>query len=504
MPASLLAADGTEAARPLAAESVALRGLPADAASQVSPGGTGRNARSAPRFEALDALRWIASIQIVFSHFYIDGHRGRPHRVALPGAGEWWPQFALYGSNWTQFFFILSGFVLGYAEMARPAGATRLSQLQYVRKRLIAIYPTHVFALLVYALQLNVSGHVTSFMWASLPPTLLLLQSWVVVCADSGFETSASSWNVPCWFLSALMLYWLTLRSVAGFFRARCLSATSLYLFMLWACSLIPGILVESLADPTRGVCLYVNLRLGSIGYFHVFFAGVAAARLFILTCLRDSETGGAPAPGTRAMVLKPEQAPWFFRYGCCIGFAAYMTFYLLVDEEVMFLAFHNGGLIPIMVLMIFGAAVGDDPLVRHVLRQKPFVVLGQLSYAQYLMQFPAFLFVTRCNFAFRFSEGDKILFPLVLLLVGYLVQRYVQRPYTEWQRWRQQRGVVGTDERVIAWAEGLGSSLLSSWRGSLGPHPTEAATCQAGTCNSPGGGAAGTAAGHTNGSLGA
>jgi len=147
------------------------------------------------------------------------------------------------------------------------------------------------------------------------------------------------------------------------------------------------------LPEPRESQCLYLNLQNGSIGYFHVFFAGVAAARLFILTCLKDAETGSAPTPATKAMVLDPQQAPTIFKYGCCIGYLAYALFFVFVDMEVMFLTFHNGGIMPIMLLITLGAAIGADPLVKHVLRRRVFVLLGQLSYAQYLMQVPVFVF---------------------------------------------------------------------------------------------------------------
>mmetsp|Transcript_84159 Transcript_84159/g.212216 ORF Transcript_84159/g.212216 Transcript_84159/m.212216 type:complete len:516 (+) Transcript_84159:62-1609(+) len=497
MSGSLLAVDGREACRPLAAagpDPCGARAEPNCAQATASASTTTSNAKAAPRLEALDALRWIASIQIVFSHFYIDEHKGRSHWFAPPDSGEWWPQFARYGKMWTQFFFILSGFVLGYAEMTRAAGATRVSQLQYLRRRLVTIYPTYVFSLLAYMLQVQSSGQVTNFQWASMPPSLLLVQSWVVVCGDLPMEISSYSWNVPAWFLSALMLYWLTLRPVARFFRSRSLSGTCLCLLSLWAFSLVPGLLEKGLPEPRELQCMYYNLQNGSIGYFHVFFAGVATARLFILTCLKDAETGCTPNPKTKIMVLSPQQAPVIFRYGCCIGYLAYALFFLFVDMEVMFMTFHNGGIMPIMVLLVLGGAIGADPLVWHVLQRRAFVLLGQLSYAQYLMQVPVFMFfLSALRVTFDWTKGPPVLpsgalvvFPFVLVLVGYLVQRYVQRPYTEWQRWRQEKGIVGTDERAIAWIEGLAESLGNRCNRLRSARLTEAVERQGSTGDSP------------------
>lgn len=513
MTASSLAAAGRDACRPLTSASPspchADAVTPGAQTSRATSAST-RTAKAAPRLEALDALRWIASIQIVFSHFYIDAQKGRTDWFVPPAAGEWWPQFARYGKNWTQFFFILSGFVLGYAEMMRPVGATTLSQLRYLRKRLITIYPTYLFAMLAYMLQVHLFGPVTSFQWAAMPPSLVLVQSWVVVCGDQPMENTSFAWNTPAWFLSALMLYWLTLRPVAGFFRHRSLLATCLWLLGLWAFSLVPGLIERSLPVPHESQCMYFNLQNGSIGYFHVFFAGVATARLFVLTCLKDADTDGAPCTRTRTFVLHPQRAPSIFKYGCCIGYLAYALFFAFVDMEVMFMTFHNGGHMPIMVLIILGAAIGVDPLVRHVLRCRLFAVLGQLSYAQYLMQVPVFMFgVMSLGVSLDWTHGSSsalplaalIAYPFALVIVGYLVQRYVQRPYTEWQRWRQERGVVGADERAIAWIE-RGMDACGKRCRCLSGDPSAAAAGHPGsTGNSPVQHAAGGQAGGTEGS---
>ena len=49
------------------------------------------------------------------------------------------------------------------------------------------------------------------------------------------------------------------------------------------------------------------------------------------------------------------------------------------------YMLMHNGGLLPLMLLIILGAAVGRDPLAKYVLATPVFVVLGRISYAQCL-----------------------------------------------------------------------------------------------------------------------
>jgi hypothetical protein len=58
----------------------------------------------APRLETLDGPRYIASISIVLYHYY--GYDD----YAIS-------DYLILGGLWTQFFFVLAGFVLGYVEM---------------------------------------------------------------------------------------------------------------------------------------------------------------------------------------------------------------------------------------------------------------------------------------------------------------------------------------------------------------------------------------------------
>lgn len=169
------------------------------------------------------------------------------------------------------------------------------------------------------------------------------------------------------------------------------------------------------------------------------------------------------PSPDTQHYVVS-STLPWGFRYGCCIGYALYLLYFVSVDMQVMPLFFHNGGLLPIMVLIMFGAALGVDPIAKHLFQSRVGRFLGNLSYAQYLMQMPVFYFFVSfvdleslpLDSLMRgpmkiFPGSVQLAFPVALVAVAAFVQRYVQRPFTEWQQWRSQRGVKGSAELVIA-----------------------------------------------------
>merc|ERR1719401_1303162 len=188
------------------------------------PGGGGGS--GAPRLEALDAMRWVASIQIVVYHMY-------PKVEGLKEYAGWF-------ATWTQLFFLLSGFVLAYAELAKPpkTGSARVSLLRYIRRRLTVIYPAFFLSLL---LKVTYAPGKTTFQWVMLPLHGLLMQSWLPVCHTDAGHISCSPWlyNGEAWFLSVLLVFWLFLRPLAEFFRRRSLAFSGLALAACWSFSLV-------------------------------------------------------------------------------------------------------------------------------------------------------------------------------------------------------------------------------------------------------------------------
>jgi len=406
-------------------------------------GGAGGESASAPRLEALDAPRWIASIQIVFYHMH-----------QWSGAKFTW-RGIVWGSAWTQFFFMLSAFVLAYSEMARPPRKNgNVSLLQYVRKRLVVIYPSYVLSLVMCIVDPRTK---TPFEWSVLPLHLLLLQAWFPIChnyREWGFvQCSAWAWNGEAWFLSVLFFYWLFLRPLANAFRHKSLAFCYIVIAVCWIWSWVPA---EIMTWPKKcNMVIAIAVRASPFGYFHVFVSGVSCARVFILTSMRDAETDELPSPETRRLKLDVARSPFALAYGCFFGYALYATVYCFVPlhskegwlKRAPDLA-RNGGLIPIMMLVLLGAAIGVDPITRWIFRLKPLLVLGRISYLQYLFQKIVWNVVKHLN---RDLPVTKTTF-FICVLIGwaYVVQRWFEYPFTEYQLQRQKSDKKGIDQRVI------------------------------------------------------
>merc|ERR1719384_3119858 len=143
--------------------------------------------KKAPHLTLLDAPRWIASAHVVGYHYY-EGSIAYFHS----------------GGVWTQFFFVLGGFLLAYSEMTRPVAKRQaMTTWQYVRKRLITIYPLYTFSLLLILFTMVPR---TTFNWVTLPLHFMLLQailpiSWKyengVARSHLGSTTQCAGFSAP-------------------------------------------------------------------------------------------------------------------------------------------------------------------------------------------------------------------------------------------------------------------------------------------------------------------
>ncbi len=134
---------------------------------------------------ALTGLRFFAALGVVLYHF-----------VNLPGL--WPPAHALIARGYlgVPFFFILSGFVLGYNYFP-AARAGRFQSREFWRARLARLYPAYLLALvLLYsAVRLQYGQKLSPGVFAgSGIVSLLMLQDWTPAWRDI--------WNTPGWTLS--------------------------------------------------------------------------------------------------------------------------------------------------------------------------------------------------------------------------------------------------------------------------------------------------------------
>merc|ERR1712039_167802 len=102
---------------------------------------------------------------------------------------------------------------------------------------------------------------------------------------------------------------------------------------------------------------------------------------------------------------------------------------------------------------VILGAATGVDPITEWIFKSRSFVMLGRISYIQYLMQRSVWVFLNT-----HFEESlVNVLYPFALIGFAYILQATFEAPYTEWQRLTADKvGLVGRaierlDQLIVA-----------------------------------------------------
>lgn len=166
---------------------------------------------AAPRSGALDALRFLAAVFIVLYHF------GPNAPVDLAAEAP------IFARGWiaTNFFLILSGYVLGRA-YGRALDAGALKPLGFFARRLTRVWPAQVLVLgglivlVAAAAVIGIApGSPERFRLGELLAQVSLTQAWGV--------TRQAGWNEPSWTLSALVvcyalfpLIWRASRPLAG------------------------------------------------------------------------------------------------------------------------------------------------------------------------------------------------------------------------------------------------------------------------------------------------
>lgn len=210
----------------------------------------------------LDILRFVAAGLIVLYHYQSEG----------PWPLDRLSPVFLRGYLATDFFLILSGYVLGRAYGRKIAGGA-ISDEQFLLRRVMRVWPAHLAMLAAFALVIVLGdrlgtppAHPDQYQWRDLPGQALLIHAW-------GLNTG-QGWNLPTWSLSALVVCYAAFPTL---WRKLSRVGMSLLLFLgglsvVWAADLISrGLYGHVLFD--------LPFNLGVLRALPLFVFGVCIAR---------------------------------------------------------------------------------------------------------------------------------------------------------------------------------------------------------------------------------
>ena len=138
----------------------------------------------------LTGLRGIAAWWVVLYHF----------RTRIP-CPDWMATILEHGFVAVDIFFVLSGYVLLHSFLRFGADPTFMSSLEFLWRRLVRVYPAHIFVLILYlsvptailccSSMKDLGGRFTVPYFVM---SVLLIQNWGL--------SNDLQWNVPAWSIS--------------------------------------------------------------------------------------------------------------------------------------------------------------------------------------------------------------------------------------------------------------------------------------------------------------
>lgn len=370
------------------------------------------------RYEALDGLRGIAALIVVFHHLQINSIFRHL-------------DFVLYGELFVDVFFMMSGFVIAASYLDRIGNADQAKR--FLTLRFFRIYPLHIVVLSFFVVQeigrllfWKSGGVINSSVPFSgsrsldlLGATTFLVQSWG--------PFGKNSWNGPSWSISSEALAYIvfTLAVMWRPFHSRL--ANPILIAAAVVAYVFASVARDGLAEATYGMPAVARGLAG-------FFIGVVCFRI----------------------VRAPKVVEWIrltpTYYFSAMQLVAVATFLVLLHF------FKGPGIILTVVPLVFlvVALHVDRGVISGALNTRPMQYLGKVSYSIYLIHM-FILFMCDALFRRLFTSWDDM--PLLLgtlvsvAIVGVVVAlaefsyRFIEQPGREYGRrlFRRPQGEIAS-----------------------------------------------------------
>lgn len=338
--------------------------------------------------KALTGIRILAALYVLFYHSRLSTLL-LDHGHALPG------RFFAKGYFAVPMFFILSGFILAYTYEGQIED--RGDHRRFWEARFARIWPAYALSLVVFSL---VSLSIPSI--GSSLATIFMVQAWNPF--DPGL---AGAGNFVCWSLSVEAFFYLVFPWFQTSVERRSPRTLGLLLVLMLTMCVVLNSGARILGYAPTGVFQWIPLPIIHSGEF---FAGVCMGNLFLLQLAARSSASAKLLPG----------------YGGWTYVSMVLSIALLTTPASRWSSL---AILPLCAL-IYGLAAEKTKLSAFL--STPFMLLaGGISYSVYLFQLAVKEFIIKV--ADRLGTGSQTLrmasVVLLLLLVSYLIFRFVEEP---------------------------------------------------------------------------
>ncbi|HEV2646834.1 MAG TPA: acyltransferase [Acidobacteriaceae bacterium] len=346
-----------------------------------------------PQLPALTGVRTLLAVNIMFFHF------------TPPHMGPFYP---LINNSYVfvGFFILLSGFILAYNYADR---ATPLVPREFWRARFARLYPIYLLSLVLFFGMLTAEWHAHSHaeFFAGVILTPLLLQGWS--------PALATFWNTVAWTLSAEALLYFAFPWLLKLPWPKSPSRLIALLLAIWAIGLIPHTLYLWLnpdhlpgpADRYSSGTWIRTLKYTPMAYVCIFAAGITLGKLQAI------------------LKLSPSKRAWI----AALSLAAIALFFAKAVTHVPYVLMHGGFLVPLFCALVVG--LSGQNIFASIFSWKPIELLGQASYALFLLHFN-FINLLRSHHTIErlhLAAYDPWISYAATLVLSIAAMRFIERP---------------------------------------------------------------------------
>jgi len=297
----------------------------------------------------LTLLRFLAALLVVIFHF---GKNTWPFNTTFisPIINE--------GSIAVSFFFFLSGVVLAFNYLGKPNFNIR----SFFIKRFARIYPLYLLAF-ISTLILGMVFNNAFPKGNSIVLQFFSLQSW--------FPEICLEINFPAWSISVELFFYLMFPFILKLLNKIGDVKSIILIIIIWLFSIIQHyLLLENLYLPNNSKIDHF-IQFFPLWHLNTFLMGILCAKY----------------------ILKVKESKYQYRLPSfllvAIGTIAF--FAILGTENPIKPYTHNGLMSPIFFSIIAGLSI-DNSWLTNLLGNKIFILLGNASYAIYIIQWPVYI----------------------------------------------------------------------------------------------------------------
>jgi len=338
----------------------------------------------------LTFTRFIAALAVIILHFGL---------FTWPFDTKIISQLANKSTVAVSYFFLLSGFILVIATFKNSILTDTVADIKnFWIKRAARILPLYLLSITIYFLfhfdynpDIPLRWQIQSFIYS-----LFLIQTWNFPMAlDVNFPAWSLSVEAFLYFLFP-WLYWQL---------NRCNTKKLIYVSVIfWAANTFLFKILNEEGAPHNFTYFFPMLHVAT------FIAGIAAGILFIRHYSFLSEK--------RTVLLS------------ITGVASLFLLYTAYKNWSFYGISHNGLLAPYFILIIYTLSVSKGKAIS-LLSSKPFVFMGDISYAMYVFQVPVLEIALRYVPFFQGKETKEIFYCYlaVLIVVSIVMHICVEQP---------------------------------------------------------------------------